>query len=130
MGFLRNQTMRMTFFLILMASASYINGECCGVYNLAFKAFPCGEFGGSEAHSFQMFNEQVAPTGVSNLCVINVCGDGKKHSGLFCGKGPCNRFGCNCDGGCINGDNVLENFKARTGLDASKSFSPIDPRTW
>lgn len=25
----------------------------------------------------------------------------ENHGGTYCGKGICNMFGCNCDGGCI-----------------------------
>ncbi|KAE8336849.1 hypothetical protein BDV24DRAFT_107204 [Aspergillus arachidicola] len=25
-------------------------------------------------------------------------------TGAWCGKGPCNIFGCNCDGGCLGDD--------------------------
>lgn len=45
-------------------------------------------------------------------CEIMACGDGKPHIGqVYCGKGSCNIFGCNCDGGCIEG-NALESFKS------------------
>lgn len=34
--------------------------------------------------------------------VIRVCEDFKEYPGRgHCGKGKCNLFGCNCDGGCI-----------------------------
>lgn len=43
-------------------------------------------------------------------CVVEVCGDGKKHKEkYFCGFGDCNAVGCACDGGCIKGD-PIENF--------------------
>lgn len=44
-------------------------------------------------------------------CEIKVCGDGQKHEGFFCGKGPCNVVGCACEGGCIEGD-AATNFLA------------------
>ena len=31
------------------------------------------------------------------------CYDGKRRVGFYCGKGSCNIFGCNCDGGCLGG---------------------------
>lgn len=44
------------------------------------------------------------------ICQIPVCGDGLKHDDrYYCGKGACNVFGCNCDGGCIEG-NAEKNF--------------------
>lgn len=35
-------------------------------------------------------------------CFAYICPDGTPLSSLdnFCGIGPCNIFGCNCDGGC------------------------------
>lgn len=42
-------------------------------------------------------------------CKLTDCNDGKSHSGLYCGKGSCNIFGCNCDGGCIEGD-IIQKF--------------------
>ncbi|XP_027837512.2 uncharacterized protein LOC114119961 [Aphis gossypii] len=32
------------------------------------------------------------------------CADGKYLIGTYCSNGPCNIFGCNCDGGCITRD--------------------------
>nr|XP_017008638.2 protein Diedel-like [Drosophila takahashii] len=37
-------------------------------------------------------------------CTILICGDGLHNVGMFCGQGSCNIFGCNCDGGCLEGD--------------------------
>ncbi|KAH8232571.1 hypothetical protein KR032_009656 [Drosophila birchii] len=37
-------------------------------------------------------------------CVANICADGGVIKGAFCGQGPCNIFGCNCDGGCLTGE--------------------------
>ncbi|KAH8375884.1 hypothetical protein KR200_005729 [Drosophila serrata] len=31
------------------------------------------------------------------------CDDGKFVRAQYCGKGKCNIFGCNCDGGCRRG---------------------------
>lgn len=75
-----------------------VNGECCGKSDIhyTFRGFtPCSKYGGR--------NEGVGG------CVITVCGDGKPVQGSYCGKGPCNIFGCNCDGGCIEG-NARTNF--------------------
>lgn len=52
----------------------------------------------------------------TRVCTINLCDDGKPISGVYCGKGPCNIFGCNCNGGCIQG-NVTKNFYALHGDD-------------
>ncbi|KAH8363270.1 hypothetical protein KR084_007714 [Drosophila pseudotakahashii] len=37
-------------------------------------------------------------------CTILICADGLHNVGMFCGQGSCNIFGCNCDGGCLEGD--------------------------
>lgn len=31
-----------------------------------------------------------------------ICYDGRPIVGWYCGVGPCNMFGCNCEGGCRN----------------------------
>ncbi|XP_043063317.1 uncharacterized protein LOC108101629 [Drosophila ficusphila] len=36
-------------------------------------------------------------------CTITVCGNGEALVGTFCGRGPCNIFGCDCEGGCLHG---------------------------
>lgn len=42
------------------------------------------------------------------------CKDGTKRVGAYCSKGSCNIFGCNCDGGCIEGQSFYSlNFKRR-----------------
>ena len=35
---------------------------------------------------------------------VTFCRDGKPQEGHWCGKGDCNLFSCDCDGGCIKGD--------------------------
>lgn len=34
-------------------------------------------------------------------CTDQICADGSILVGSYCGVGPCNMFGCNCDGGCL-----------------------------
>ena len=31
---------------------------------------------------------------------VRYCQDGTRLKGHYCGYGPCNIFGCNCEGGC------------------------------
>lgn len=65
-----------------------------------------------------------------NRCIAKVCGDGRKHDGIYCGKGKCDVVGCNCDGGYINGD-AEQNFRRISGVsDASGGFALFDPTTW
>lgn len=52
------------------------------------------------------------------ICVHSICGDGAAPgSGVYCGKGSCNLFGCNCDNGCRRGATTDPNtsFKERYG---------------
>ncbi|XP_017083029.1 protein Diedel-like [Drosophila eugracilis] len=37
-------------------------------------------------------------------CRIVICADGFAQVGMYCGQSSCNIFGCNCDGGCLEGD--------------------------
>ncbi|XP_023166900.2 protein Diedel-like [Drosophila hydei] len=47
-----------------------------------------------------------------NICTITICADGRAKQGSYCGRGPCNIFGCNCDYGCIPG-NWMQTFLER-----------------
>ncbi|KAH8312020.1 hypothetical protein KR044_009050, partial [Drosophila immigrans] len=49
-------------------------------------------------------------------CIIKICANGWAMGSFdhFCGKGPCNRVGCECEGGCHRGDwetSFLRNYK-------------------
>lgn len=37
------------------------------------------------------------------ICQIRVCDDGHAHEGTYCGVGPCNPLGYQCEGGCVTG---------------------------
>ncbi|KAH8399122.1 hypothetical protein KR215_002846, partial [Drosophila sulfurigaster] len=39
-------------------------------------------------------------------CIIRICANGiaMKRTDNYCGKGPCNRNGCDCEGGCHVGE--------------------------
>lgn len=64
----------------------------------------------------ELIHSLLIPVGARTVmeinCLITVCKNGKKPYGTYCGVGGCNVFGCNCDGGCIQGDAVVE-FKSR-----------------
>lgn len=95
-------------FVLLIAILSLLphlsNADCCGKPSLAIfdvRDKPCEYFGGWS----------VGP----GTCEIGLCGDGEPLTrGTYCGKGPCNIFGCNCDGGCRHGD-AVKNFKTLNG---------------
>lgn len=53
------------------------------------------------------------------LCAAYVCEHGKPPGkGFYCGNGPCNLFGCDCDDGCIGGD-LLYEFKSIHGSEVT-----------
>ncbi|XP_043476352.1 protein Diedel-like [Leptopilina heterotoma] len=113
-------------FIVSLAIFPYvINAECCGKTELKFErvdtSLTCQHFGGILSsdnvvivHPFYRF--PVGPYEKAGDCIIYACGDGKRPQDkkTYCGKGSCNIFGCNCDGGCIPG-NALESFNALHG---------------
>lgn len=66
--------------------------------------------------------------GTYTLCTSNLCGDGTlRHFYGYCGHGPCNMFGCNCDGGCRKGDkeNAIRMFRDEYGLDDELTYQLV-----
>lgn len=108
-------------FLLLIATISLFphqsDAECCGTSFVMFlaKEKECADFGARKGF-------------FSGRCEMTICGDGEKlKEGLYCGRGPCNILGCNCDGGCIRG-NAVENFKSIHGDAIHKVFRLIPPQ--
>lgn len=93
------------FFIVTFSFFPHLSyAECCRPTRILFhtKGIRCPYFGGGTTPYFRR-------------CEITVCGDGKTlGERSYCGKGACNVFGCNCDGGCKQGD-AVENFKAIHG---------------
>ncbi|KAH8359383.1 hypothetical protein KR093_006377 [Drosophila rubida] len=56
-----------------------------------------------------------ADTHDNGVCKVEVCLDGTHVKGSYCGRGPCNIFGCSCEGGCRAGD-TLKKFAEFYGL--------------
>lgn len=89
-----------------------VHAKCCRttwvrfLLNSAGKG--CGDYDGDFEESSQ------CPHALGRLCSKKLCGNGKRVAeGIHCGKGSCNSFGCNCDGGCIEGDpeqNLLKQY--------------------
>lgn len=48
----------------------------------------------------------IAQNSESPYLKVNVCLDGNQRNTEYCGIGPCNMFGCNCDGGCRVADEL------------------------
>lgn len=65
-----------------------------------------------------MYNGATDVTG-NRICHTVVCGNGRPPgSGVYCGRRPCDIFGCACGGGCIPG-NSKRNFKRIHGTDVT-----------
>lgn len=119
--------------LLFVATISLLpnssNAECCHKklvrYRIPDENSNCRDFGGSLAdfnledvynyrvHLYPNIDFCLNKTD-KRICEVDVCEDGKPSKGTYCGKGSCNIFGCNCDGGCIKG-NALLNFLAIHG---------------
>lgn len=95
--------------LILMHCMLHVALECCrrGVdvrFEIVRGSKKCIDFGANTLHGV---GSACYPR---EYCFVEVCGYGRRSAvGYICGNGPCNMWGCNCDGGCIPG-NGRENF--------------------
>nr|WGN96262.1 setae polypeptide [Ochrogaster lunifer] len=122
--------MKLLFYVfILLTSFVYVNSECCGAYTIYYSLRDndrekCDT---NIPHGYQ--KEAVDNDGVIGdilwkldkrrpRCWVSVCYDGRTHPGSYCGHGPCNMFGCNCDGGCITG-------KPPYSMDPYKNFMDL-----
>lgn len=101
-------------FLLTIATLSLVSQEtnavCCGSYEIFFKTIKTVNCNDIERTVSLNGNK-------NNYCQAHkVCGNGRPiGEGNYCGKGRCNLFGCNCDGGCIEG-NPIRSFQALYGL--------------
>ncbi|XP_051155612.1 protein Diedel-like [Leptopilina boulardi] len=99
--------------LVTLSSFPHLShADCCKKTRLYFYSgnYACTDFPGAEQKASRLVNLQYWIT-YGKSCHIDVCGDGTPVTeGTYCGKGACNIFGCNCDGGCIQG-NPLESFQ-------------------
>lgn len=112
-------------FLFGLAIVRLNSGEKCGSSDIAFKVartktsrfagpqMDCSGYHGAAYEDIEFQGIQISPRTrhrPERCFLLGVCGDGRRHEGAYCGKGPCNTAGYNCDGGCIEGDPV-ESFK-------------------
>ncbi|KAH8375885.1 hypothetical protein KR200_005728, partial [Drosophila serrata] len=98
-------TMETKLFLLLI-------GMCCLTIVRQASAECCTSF---EEVTFGMERgicEAVGGNLDDTACQVIICADGVARKGAYCGQGPCNIFGCNCDGGCLTGD-WSESFKEK-----------------
>ena len=100
--------------LVFLLLPAFIYAKCCYNTDLVFKInegekLECEDF---DAHPYTpplrvmgAMNQPQIALSFYHVCTIGVCGDGKKKSGTrYCGVGDCNKAGCDCKGGCIEGD--------------------------
>ncbi|XP_043476353.1 protein Diedel-like [Leptopilina heterotoma] len=101
------------FFLAICTIPNLSHGECCYKEKLLFQKsdrnLSCAHFGGGIASTN---NGVTTPLRLTEYeynvkyghCEIFVCQNGRPPGeGTYCGNGPCNIFGCNCDNGCVQG---------------------------
>lgn len=106
--------------LVCLTIVCLISGERCSKVNIAFRVAPKknpprwirGQMDCSDVPN--AVHTEIEYMGIiyREICILKgLCGDGRPPGeGTYCGKGPCNIFGYNCDGGCIEG-NPIESFK-------------------
>lgn len=124
-------------FLIAAASLSLMRkvaSECCWRSTLLF-ALPkteanCTKYGRSPTVLRFATVLHVGEEGYFDIleekhCIVRVCNDAVDYRGTYCGKGPCNMFGCNCGGGCFSGD-AKDAFKKLHNITAHWIPTPTD----
>lgn len=92
--------------ILICQTIAIVKSEHCGQTGIRYlpkEGYRCEDIEGGTPINLGQPN-------ITPNCEITVCGDGNWHPGSYCGKGPCNIFGNNCDGGCHQGD-AYKNFK-------------------
>lgn len=121
--------------LLLLYCMFHVHAKCCYSTKVSFgwsedsMPFKCADIDGAVG-AFRQCEKWKWRTHM--VCHVLVCGDGRLPGGSYCGKGPCNIFGCNCDGGCIEGD-PEENFiklKKEIGWKGIMLWKEMCPRTY
>lgn len=88
-----------------------IHAECCGLSRVVFKIsdpknYTCSDFG-AKWYTSTTFRFELFIDSTSDICEINICGDGTTPNTFIkhCGLGYCRWGTCGC-GSCIEGDPV------------------------
>lgn len=101
----------LSIILVVIYIDGGVQSECCMPKKLIQynpkSGYSCKDSDGRKIPTFTYL-----PSSYEYECEIFVCGDGKEYPGVFCGQGGCNMFGCNCDNGCIPGNDTTyrQNF--------------------
>lgn len=114
----------MRLFILIASISLYIKvcvADCCSTEKFNFQHaegkscedYPGGHLpivtGGSSTAASQKAYFEAVDNVAHRRCRASVCSDGKPPTGSYCGRGSCNFFGCNCDGGCLPG-NAKQSF--------------------
>lgn len=107
----KQKIIRITFIVILMAifKVNQTKAECCSpltysIRHTCYHEVPRAKtvkYDWDHDESVLLYeNEKQSKKENLVICLSKICPDGTPRTGLYCGKGQCNVFGCNCDGGC------------------------------
>lgn len=89
--------------VIFLIVLNQTNAECCQEKIRVF--FECSNLSPRTIHQniphARHADHHWEPVNDTPGCHVAICKDGSTISGWhYCGRGKCNLFGCNCDGGC------------------------------
>ncbi|CAB3252294.1 unnamed protein product [Arctia plantaginis] len=118
---MRGATLLLAVIIALTSGSRTVRGECCYPTYIQWSADNCWPFRSQSQMADNIERDLVASLMLPTRCEAKVCNDGRLHPGAYCGRGRCNLFGCNCEGGCIPGEPVL-NFRRLNGIPDDKSF--------
>lgn len=108
--------MKIEYYFVFVLFVQYMCGvhaDCCWKTLIWFHRTPS-----NETKDCSFYDDAIDFKG--GWCMIRICGNGRPPgSGTYCGNGPCNIFGCNCDDGCVPGNPIRE-FVHRWGGDIDK----------
>lgn len=107
--------------ILFFVRPNQIIGDCC--YQSGFVYHECANVPHeTRTKNLLLETEQRA-------CLSYLCGDGTTTPKFqYCGHGPCNLFGCNCDGGCRTVDasreEAIKLFKIRYNIEFTEYDCP------
>ncbi|CAB3252614.1 unnamed protein product [Arctia plantaginis] len=114
--------------IALTSGSRTVRGECCHPTYIQWSADSCWPFEHQSHVADNIEKDLVASMMLPTRCETRVCNDGRVHPGAYCGRGRCNLLGCDCKGGCIPGDPVL-NFRRLNDIPDAAAGSRSDLAT-
>lgn len=112
---------QLIFVILIFVRPNRITAHCC--HQSGFVYHECANVP-HETKTKHLLSETE-----KRACLSYVCGDGSTTPKYqYCGHGPCNLFGCNCDGGCRNADasreQAIKLFRIRYGIEFTEYECP------